>query len=72
MSNFGGLEFLDILNILSFIIGLENLDLNQKQVNNLMSEMTDHQNSLLDTIIKQNELLIEQNKQIINIIKEIK
>ncbi len=72
MSNFGGLEFLDLINILSFLIGLENLDLNQKQVNNLMSEMTDHQNSLLDTIIKQNDLLIEQNKQIINIIKEIK
>lgn len=64
------LEFLDIISILSFIIGLQNLELNQKQGDGLMSEMTDHQNSMLSTIIKQNKLLIQQNEQIINLLKE--
>lgn len=64
------LGFLDILSILSFIIGLQNLELNQKQVDGLMSEMTDHQNSMLSTIIKQNEQLIQQNEEIIKLLKE--
>lgn len=65
-------EFLDTLNILSFIIGLQNLELNQKQVDGLMSEMRDHQNSMLSIIIKQNELLIQQNEEIIKLLKEKK
>lgn len=64
------LGFLDIISVLSFIIGLQNLELNQKQVDGLMSEMTDHQNSMLSTIIKQNELLIQQNDKIIKLLKE--
>lgn len=64
------LEFLDILTILSFIVGLQNLELNQKQVDGLMSEMQDHQNSMLSTIIKQNEVIIQQNEDIIKLIKE--
>lgn len=59
------LEFLDIINILSFIIGLQNLELSQKQVDGPMSKMTDYQNSMLATIIKQNE-------EIINLLKEKK
>lgn len=43
----GGLEFLDILNIASFCIGLENLSLNQQQVDGIMSEMQDSQNKML-------------------------
>lgn len=57
------LEFLDILEILSFIVGLQNLALNQKQVDGLMSEMTDHQNEMLRIIIKQNEQIIELLKE---------
>lgn len=63
-------SFIDVISILSFIIGLQNLELNQKQVDGLMNEMTDHQNSLLATIIKQNELLISQNEEIIKLLKE--
>lgn len=70
MDNFDGLEFLDILTILSFIIGLQNLELNQKQVDGLMSEMRDNQNSMLATIIKQNKVIIQQNEDIIKLIKE--
>lgn len=66
------LEFLDIISILSFIIGLQNLELSQKQVDGPMSKMTDYQNSMLSTIIKQNEQIIQQNEQIINLLKEKK
>ena len=45
-------DFLDVISILSFIIGLQNLELNQRQVDGLMSEMRDNQNSMLHDIIK--------------------
>lgn len=70
MDNNDDLEFLDIISILSFIIGLQNLELNQKQVDGLMAEMRDNQNSMLDTIIKQNKIIIQQNEDIIKLIKE--
>lgn len=60
------LEFLDIINILSFIIGLENLRLNEQQARQLDKhlEEQDHilieeQNTMLKTIIKQNEEIIQ-------------
>lgn len=60
------LDFLDVLTVLSFIIGLENLNLNQQQVDGIMDELRKNQNSMLATIIKQNEeiiaLLKEQQK----------
>lgn len=60
------LDFLDILTILSFIIGLENLNLNQQQVSSIMDELRKNQNAMLETIIRQNEeiirLLREQEK----------
>lgn len=57
------LDFLDVLTILSFIIGLENLNLNQQQVDGIMDELRRNQNSMLATIIK-------QNKEIIDLLKE--
>ena len=60
------LDFLDILTILSFIIGLENLNLNQQQVSSIMDELRKNQIAMLETIIRQNEeiirLLREQEK----------
>ena len=60
-------EFLDVLTILSFIVGLQNLELNKQQVGGIMSELKDTQNSMLSTIIEQNEeiirLLKEQQKR---------
>ena len=60
------LEFLDIINILSFIVGIENLELNEKQAMQLDKHLAeqDHilieqQNSMLKTIIQQNEEIIE-------------
>lgn len=55
-------DFLDILTILSFIVGLQNLELNQRQVDGIMDELRSTQNSMLSTII-------EQNKEIIRLLK---
>lgn len=51
-------DFLDALTVLSFIIGLENLELNQKQVDGIMDELRSNQNAMLATIIEQNEEII--------------
>lgn len=60
MGEFG---FLDVLTILSFIVGLQNLDLNKQQVDGIMSELKDTQNSMLSTIIEQNEEIIRLLKE---------
>lgn len=65
MNNSSKLSFLDLLNILSFQIGLQNLALNKQQVDGLMSEMQDGQDEMLKEIIK-------QNKEIIALLKEMK
>ena len=52
------LDFLDVLTVLSFTIGLENLNLNQQQVDGIMDELRKNQNAMLATIIKQNEEII--------------
>lgn len=58
-----------LLNVLSLIIGLENLDLNQKQIDGL----TTHLNKQDDILEKdQNEMLrqiLENQKTIINLLK---
>lgn len=59
MNNSKGIEFADLLNILSLYVGLENLDLNQQQVDGVMRELRETQNSMLKTIIKQNEEIIK-------------
>lgn len=56
-------DFLDILTVLSFIVGLQNLELNQKQVDGIMDELRSNQNAMLATII-------EQNKEIIRLLKD--
>ena len=61
----GGIGFLDIINILSFMIGLQNLSLNQQQMDGIMSEMQESQNKMLRGII-------EQNEEIISLLKERK
>lgn len=61
----GGIGFLDIINILSFMIGLQNLSLNQQQMDGIMSEMQESQNKMLKEII-------EQNEEIITLLKERK
>lgn len=62
----GGFEFLDTISILSFIIGLQNLELNKQQVDSLSKEMTDNQDIMLKTIIQQNEEIIKLLKEFKN------
>lgn len=57
------LDFLDIISILSFIIGLQNLELNQVQVDGLMKELRENQNTMLEKIIQQNEEIIKLLKE---------
>jgi hypothetical protein len=57
------LDFLDILTILSFVVGLQNLELNKKQVDGVMDELQNVQNSMLSTIIQQNEEIIKLLKE---------
>lgn len=68
----GELDFLDIISFISLLVGFENLDLNQKQVDNIMCELKDTQNVALETIIKQNEEIIKLDKEIIKLLKEQK
>lgn len=58
-------DFLDIISVLSFIVGLQNLELNNKQVDSLMGEMRDNQNTMLKKIIRQNEIIIAQNEELL-------
>lgn len=61
--------FLDLINILSFIIGLQNLELNQKQVTALDRHLSEQDNNQLAMIISQNEELIELDNKIINLLE---
>lgn len=58
MDNFN-LDFLDAITLLSFVISVENLQLNQQQSSIVMDELRKNQNAMLATIIKQNEEIIE-------------
>lgn len=59
MDNWQGIEFGDLINILSLCVGLQNLDLNKQQVQDVMKELRENQNSMLKTIIDQNKEIIE-------------
>lgn len=65
MTEQGDFDVMDIIALLSLDIGLQNLSLNQMQVDGLMREMTEKQDALLQKII-------EQNEQIISLLKERK
>lgn len=56
-------SFIDWINILSFILAVENLQLNEKQVKGIMEELQQNQNPLLSVIIEQNEEIIKLLKE---------
>ena len=55
--------FIDIISVLSFIIGLQNLELNEKQVDNLEQHLSHQDSQLLAKIIQQNEEIISLLKE---------
>lgn len=67
----GQLDFLDVLNIMSFVIGLMNYDenLTQNDKQDLMQELNAKSDKLLEEIHKH---LTEQDKKIDSILKEVK
>lgn len=65
MNDNGEWDFIDIISILSFIIGLENLQLNIDQNKQLDKHLKDQDEILLAKII-------EQNEEIINLLKELR
>ena len=69
-------SLLDALTLLSFVIGVMNLDLNTQQVNNLDQHLQEQdkvlkeeQNVMLDKAIKQNEEIISLLKELLNAYK---
>jgi hypothetical protein len=70
------LDFLDVITIVSLFLAIQNLQENEQQ-SKLLEEKLDHQDKdylkktieLLEESIKQNELLIEQNKEILKKMK---
>ena len=69
MNQSNNLEFLDILTILSFIIGIENLQLNIEQSNSLDKHLEQQDHILIEQQNKMLEKIIEQNEEIINLLK---
>ena len=59
MNNFDGLGILDIITIFSFVIGLQNLDLNIKQNEDLEKHLSQQDEEMLSKIIAQNQAIIE-------------
>lgn len=65
-------ELLDIITLISFVVGVINLDLNTEQNRKLDQHLQDQ-----DAILKEQqnvmlEKVIEQNKEIISLLKELK
>lgn len=63
-------RFLDILTVLSFGVSLMNLTLNEQQVNNLDAHLKEQDDILRKEQNEMLEKIIEQNEEIIKIIKE--
>ena len=69
-------NFLDVLTILSFVVGVMNLELNTQQVESLDKHLAqqdkilkEEQNTMLEKAIKQNEEIIVLLKELINAYK---
>ena len=56
---------IDLINVLSLVIGIENLELNKQQINELDTHLTNQDTKLLAKIINQND-------EIIRLLKEMK
>lgn len=67
----GELTFLDLLNILSFMIGVQNLDINatQNDIQAIMNALAEKADTLLKEI---NAHLEEQDRKLADIFKELK
>lgn len=58
MDKCGNLTFLDMLTIMSFLIGIENMSLNEHQIHN-----KEHDSAILSTILEQQEEILRLLKE---------
>lgn len=63
------IDLLDLLNIITFVIDIQNLKLNEQQSKELMGELRQNQDNMLKQIILQNELIIKQNNKILEVLE---
>lgn len=63
MTEQGEFNLMLLLAIWSLDVGYQNLDLNKQQIDGLMRELTDNQDALLLKIIEQNEEIIRLLKE---------
>lgn len=66
-------RILDLITVLSLILGVENYKLNDQQVDMMMREMSQTQDVILKKkIIEQNEIIIQQNEELKALLSDIK
>lgn len=58
MDNYGNFTILDIITVMSFLVGVENMGLNKQQIHNKQDYGT-----ILSTIMEQNEEIIRLLKE---------
>lgn len=56
-------SFIDIINVLSFVVGVQNLELNERQIKSLDNHLRAQDENQLALIIKQNEEIIKLLKE---------
>ena len=56
-------DFIDIINVLSFVVGVQNLELNERQIKSLDNHLREQDENQLALIIKQNEEIIKLLKE---------
>lgn len=70
-NNGNGIDLLSLLlEFYQIYLAYENIDLNNEQIKMLMSEMRENQDKRLAEIKNQNEILIQQNREIIRLLTE--
>lgn len=62
----------DLLDIISIYLALKNLELNEKQVNDLNEHLQKQDNNYLQRAIEQNNLILSKQEEIIRLLKDIK
>lgn len=63
-------QLMNLINILDLLLNIQNLGLNEQQSKALFEEMSNNQDPMLKTIIQQNETLIEQNSELLRLLKQ--
>lgn len=65
-------KLIDVINVLSYLIAVENLNLNTKQVNDLDQHLRNQDTILVEQQNKMLEKIIKQNEEIIKLLKGAK